>query len=494
VTRATRMMVGMAVVALPALAHAAGPEALSLKSGAPAELLGKTLAIARGLFALSLVLGLLVEAFGGSPDKPKSYGGVAWRALVVVALLAGYTRLFGSVVVTAEAIAARIAPQEVWDRFAKQSEESARQMVERERAAPEEGGQPGTLDVLSSSNVVAHYVGGALFDSLVAMLVMLGQACQWVFGELSRIILALFYVVGPLALVFHIPGPSRTAGKWFAAFVTIACWPILSAVLLAIATSLMFRTDDAAMHAEVATAFGAVCSALLLVVMNLAVPLLASALVGGAVRNIAGTSLVGAAMAASMGARALAGGFKAAAPGAESGAAGGGSAGAPAPGGAGSASVPPPSNGTASQGAPPTSSGAVSPAPSVPPTGARASGGPAKPDPIAVMLGVLPEEAPSPGEAGASSAAGAFQAGAMSVPLIEEGSLSYQPPQARTSPGHPFDSLKDNGWGDIGHLQHVGVVRRAPAAPASPDERLTDPPDNGLIQAERLQRRARTKS
>src|SRR5262249_22452213 len=95
VTRTTRLGVLVALIALPALAQAAGPEALSLKAGAPAELLGKTLAIARGLFALSLVLGLLVEAFGGDPSKPKSYGGVAWRALVVVALLAGYPRLFG---------------------------------------------------------------------------------------------------------------------------------------------------------------------------------------------------------------------------------------------------------------------------------------------------------------------------------------------------------------------------------------------------------------
>lgn len=483
-----RTLIGVALVVLPALAEAAGPEALSLKSGAPAELLGKTLAIARGLFALSLVLGLLVEAFGGSPDKPKSYGGVAWRALVVVALLAGYPRLFGTVVVTAEAIADRIAPQEIWDRFAKQSEESARQMVERERAAPKEGGPTGTMDVLTSSNVVAHYVGGALFDSLVAMLVMLGQACQWVFGQLSRIILALFYILGPLALVFHIPAPSRTAGKWFSAFVTIACWPILSAVLLAIATSLMFRTDDAAMHSEVGTAFGAVCSALLMVVMNLAVPLLASALVGGAVRNIAGTSLVGAAMAASMSARALASGFKAAAPGAESSASGGGVAGAPASGsGGGSASVPPSPSSTSGQAAPPTSSGAVSPAPSVPPAGARAGAGPAKVDPIAVMLGVVPGDLSAGGEAGAGGAAGAFQAGAMSVPLVQEGSFSYQPPQASTRPGHPFDELKDNGWGDVGHLQHIGFVRPGPPPPPpDPQQRPTDPAYREITKADRL--------
>ncbi|HEY8210297.1 MAG TPA: hypothetical protein VIG99_22590, partial [Myxococcaceae bacterium] len=484
----TRTLIGVALMVLPALAHAAGPEALSLKSGAPAELLGKTLALARGLFALSLVLGLLVEAFGSSPDKPKSYGGVAWRALVVVALLAGYPRLFGSVVVTAEAIAARIAPQEIWDRFAQQSEQSARQMVEREhqRAAPKEGGQPGTLDVLTSSNVVVNYVGGALFDSLVAMLVMLGQACQRVFGQLSRIILALFYVLGPLALVFHIPGPSRTAGKWFAAFVTIACWPILSAVLLAIATSLMFRTDDAAMHTEMGTAFGAVCSALLMVVMNLAVPLLASAIVGGAVRNIAGTSLAGAAMFTGMGTR-LAGSMLRGAPAGAAGAGGGagaGAGGAPGSPGGGGGGV--------------ASAGVVdpNPAPAATSPSTSAAGGPGgraqageRPDPIAVALGIS-----SPGAASSGAPAAAYQPAAASVPLMSEPSLSYQPPPARTQPGHPYDEMKDNGWGDIGQLEHVGWARPPVAAPEDPQERITAPPENGLIQIERLQKRARTKS
>ncbi|HEY8211329.1 MAG TPA: hypothetical protein VIG99_27785, partial [Myxococcaceae bacterium] len=260
-TRTSRALVALLLTALPALALAAGPQALSLKSGAPAELLGKTLAIARGLFALSLVVGLLVEAFSDSPDKAKGYGGVAWRALVVVALLAGYSKLFGTVIVTAEALAERIAPQEVWDRFAEQTDKSSKALAERAQKSAAEHGQLGAVDVLSSSSVVANYVGGALFDTLVAVLVMLGQAFQWVFGQLSRILLALFYVLGPLALVFHIPGPSKTAGKWFSAFVTIACWPILSAVLLAIATSLMFRTDDAALSGEFSTAFGAVASA-----------------------------------------------------------------------------------------------------------------------------------------------------------------------------------------------------------------------------------------
>lgn len=470
----------------PAVALAAGPEALSLKTGAPAELLAKTLGIARGLFALSLIVGLLVEAFGGSPDRPKSYGSVAWRALVVVALLAVYPKLFGTVVVTAEAVAARIAPQEVWDRFAEHAEKSARQMAEREQrraSATAEGGQAGTLDVLTSSSFVANYVGGALFDSLVAMLVMVGQAFQWVFGQLARILLALFYIVGPLALVFHIPAPSRTAGKWFAAFVTIACWPVLSAVLLAIATSLMYRTNDSALDSEFATAFGAVASALLMVVMNLAVPLLASAIVGGTVRNIAATSLAGvmagAALATRTGARALAGTA--------------GKAGVPSSseaGGAGSLPVPTNPGIAAGSMAGPTGAGpAAAVSPAAPSRVGVTSPSPARVDPMAIALGVVADDVPARHGAG-----GGYQVAAASVPLVAEPSYSYEPPAPPTRPGHPFDPMKDRSWGDIGQLKRIdGGARQAPAPSDDPQERITAPPANGLIQIERLQRGRTTK-
>ena len=98
-TRTSRAFLALLLTLLPALALAAGPQALSRKSGAPAELLGKTLAIARGLFALSLVVGLLVEAFSDSLDKGKSYGGVAWRASFSAELpmTMGATRLVANV-------------------------------------------------------------------------------------------------------------------------------------------------------------------------------------------------------------------------------------------------------------------------------------------------------------------------------------------------------------------------------------------------------------
>ena len=309
---ATRLAVLVAALVTPALAFAAGPEVLNLRDGVPKELLGKMLTIAWGLFAFSLVLGLLLEAFGGAPDQPKNYGGVAWRALVVVALLGAYPKLFGTIITTAESIAQRVAPQEIWDAFNRHTMESVEAFA-RKQAPPASPSTEGSATVADkagewieglkpSAAYVTAFVGGGFFDTFVAFFVTAAQGFQWAFFQFSRILLALFYVLGPLALVFHIPASSQTAGRWFRAFVTITTWPIFSSLLLALATALMYRTNDAAVTGAYATAFGALASSFLLVCLNLAVPLLASAIVGGSVRNIllpaAGAAVFGATRAA----------------------------------------------------------------------------------------------------------------------------------------------------------------------------------------------------
>jgi hypothetical protein len=441
---------------VPAAALAAGPQALSLKTGVPAELLSTTLGIARGLFPLSLVLALVLEAFGGSPSQSKNYGGVVWRALVVVALLASYPKVFGTVVNTTEAIAARIAPQEVWDRFALHMERTLRALEEREQSRPQ---GDASSELLHLSDFVASYIGGSLFDSLVMLFVMLGQAFQWVFGQLSRILIALFYVIGPLALVFHIPGPAKTAGSWFSAFITIASWPVLSSVLLAIATALMYRTHDDALAGQLSSSFGAVISALLIIVLNLAVPLLASAIVGGGIRNVAASSLAGAALGAMMSARLGAAGLKGMmgrSAGASAGSAASGPSGTPLAQGAGSAPTAAPAMSAADiQGHVPPSD----------PTPASTA--------TAYPEGSIP--APLPG---VHDVTGTYASPTASVHPAAPHAPAVRPREFPTQPGHPFDKRMDNGWGDVSHLQPLGHKE---LAPADPHKLLTQSPDNGLI-------------
>ncbi len=286
----------------PALALASGPEALDLASGVPKELLGKTLGIAWSLFAFSVVVALLVELFGTAPFDGRGYGrvgGVAWRALVVVALLKWYPQIFGTIINTSESVAASIAPKETWEQFAKQSKDyfndiyklkqSADQQVSRSQGQGDDSFRARADRLIEglkpSASFVAAFVGGPVFDVLAAFLVLMAQVFQWVFAQLSRILIAAFYILGPLAIVFAIPRPSDSGGRWFRTFVTVASWPIFSSLLLAISTSLMFKTDSAA-RTDSATAFGALASSLLIVVLNLAVPILASAIVGGSIRDV----------------------------------------------------------------------------------------------------------------------------------------------------------------------------------------------------------------
>lgn len=294
---------------LAGAAHAEepGPAVLSFRDGVPAELLGKTLGIARGLFALSLILGLLGEAFGGAPAESKSYGGVAWRALLVLALLSGYRVLFGSVVTTAQSVADRIAPPRIYAAFAQHNIEALEKLRTKESAERDESSPLSAKNLLSSSRVLGGYVGGALFDGLVLLLVAVGQALHWAFTQFTRILISVLYILGPLALVFHVRAASDVARRWVRAFVTVCVWPILSALLLAIATALLMGTDDAAVFGQYAKAFGALATTLLMVVMCLAVPVLASALVGGSIKNLPLSSLVAATLAVGATVRAVKG-------------------------------------------------------------------------------------------------------------------------------------------------------------------------------------------
>lgn len=278
-------MVCMVALLIPSIALAGnGPAVLDLSTGVPKELLGKTLGLARSLWAFCVVLGLIVEAFGSSPAGRRDYAGCVWRALVVLALLAAYPRVFGSVINLSEGLAERIAPKDTWTTFAKKNSELLTNLYSQKSAEDEEaeriGGAAGEAGAKSAAlaKFAGNYLGGMFFDSLLGLFVLVGQAAHWVLGALARILSVVYYLLGPLALVFAVPRGSGTGGSWFRSFVTVASWPIFSGVLLSITASFLFKGYDAQ---GISTAFGSVASALLLVVTALAIPSLASSIVGG---------------------------------------------------------------------------------------------------------------------------------------------------------------------------------------------------------------------
>src|SRR5207302_15042 len=55
---------------------------------------------------------------------------------------------------------------------------------------------------------------------------------------LALLLIGLFYVLGPLALVFSIPSVSDIGTKWFSEFLSFCIWPIISGLLLRVTIAL----------------------------------------------------------------------------------------------------------------------------------------------------------------------------------------------------------------------------------------------------------------
>ena len=137
--------------------------------------------------------------------------------------------------------------------------------------------------ILSMSKPMKAQRGVALVIALVLLLVgtIIGlSSLIIVIGQMGKLFGALLFCLGPLALVAHLPRPSRTATRWFSHFVTVMSWPIFSGLLLSILVA-MGREG-----AETGGYLAAVIASLLTAGMALATPRLASHVVGGTLENL----------------------------------------------------------------------------------------------------------------------------------------------------------------------------------------------------------------
>jgi len=264
----------------PGLALATEGEALDLGSGAVGALTAKTLAIGHGLLAFLLVLGLVVQLLRG-PGQPRHYLAVVWRTLLVLGLLQAYTFLAGSLVKQCASLSQSLANPDAGAPLEEYRSAVTRRLA---AAATEDTSSGGTAGTASSQEAKPPGLGGVLFDVVLGLVVLLAGAIHWVFTELSRILISFFYVIGPMALAFYVPGLDAP-GRWLRSLVTVSCWPVVSSLLLNLSTAVVTTTGLATTGAG--AAFGAVASSLLLCVLAFATPKIASALVGG-VSNLLG--------------------------------------------------------------------------------------------------------------------------------------------------------------------------------------------------------------
>src|SRR5207237_2559442 len=90
----------------------------------------------------------------------------------------------------------------------------------------------------ASVDLIGKVTGGLLMDSLVGLFAAVGLVVHWLVARLAILLMTLFYVLGPLALVFSIPAVSDIGTKWFSEFLSFCAWPVISGLLLRITVAL----------------------------------------------------------------------------------------------------------------------------------------------------------------------------------------------------------------------------------------------------------------
>ena len=299
-------------ITVPGLAMADTLPSLDLRSGAPQVLLGRVMGKAYVLLVFAFLIGLILEGVGKPGHHEKNIGRVVWRMLLMLFLLKAYPTICGTVVNTTQALAASIAPQNTYDSWKKTMEGSLK--AYKGDATPPDGASGGSelasaaarlKGITSRSAFVAGYMGGVAFDALRGLFILVCQAASWVFRQLTNVALAFFFVVGPLALACNVPLGVDSAGRWFRTFVTIAFWPVGSALVFALSNSIT-SVGQSQGSGTTGASWTAIAAALLVLVLNLSVPKLCSAIIGGAIQDLVGPAVKSLALgAATLGAGAL---------------------------------------------------------------------------------------------------------------------------------------------------------------------------------------------
>ncbi len=283
-----RRLALLGALALPAPALA-GNIAFDLTRGPAAQLLGTTSGLAWSLLGFFFLLALLQEAFGTSPVGARDYAGCVWRAIVALVVLRFYGVLVGSVFNLTQGIAERLTPELATLKFGAAAKLA---FVERmSDVAVTSGAAQGSTSApgMGFKESVAAAVGGQIFDAIVHVLMLGAELSHWVVARTGTLSAVTLYILGPLAVVASIPRGSGVGGAWFRTFLTFACWPILSGLLLQLTLSVGL---DGSELKDLSNTTGALAISLVLAGSAVMVPKLASLLIGAASPDLAGSSLL----------------------------------------------------------------------------------------------------------------------------------------------------------------------------------------------------------
>lgn len=258
-------------------------ESTDSRQAAMRDLIVKVRHIAWEFFPLALIVGLLVEAFGRAPGQGRDMSVVVWRAILVMFLLFFYVPIFNGLIVNVfDPLADQVTPVSGMGEFLDRAARAAQGMPTSATPGLQLPQPPGATGGGPASSLTAK-VGGLFYDSLVAFLLLVAEGLVIVMVKLGKVLAALLFCIGPLALVAAIPRPSSTGTKWFGHFVTVLSWPIFTGLLLSIMVAMGSE------GAETTGYIAAVIASLLMGAIALATPRLAAQVVGGTLENLMST-------------------------------------------------------------------------------------------------------------------------------------------------------------------------------------------------------------
>jgi len=328
-----------ALAALPAVASAAG---LSTKDvlhidfvgpGPVRELFDKIMNVAKAALFLAALAAFVLE-FLKPPGEPRNYAAVALRVFITLLFLwrlpSGgnmYQLLAGTVIKSTQGLARVVAPKDealaAYSKIVKDQQNNALKDPFgvsvptsadngsyspvscppgwTSRSQPSSDGFGGTDPrgstvywcektkqadsswVKEAAASTGDTVVGALSTTLFLLIFALTGATRFVIEQLGVVLSAIFYLIGPLALVAGIPRGSATAANWFKHFLVYCSWPVFTALIM----SLLVHVTGAAGAAGESSGFlVALWNALVFMVCMLSAPVLASQIVGGAGSHI----------------------------------------------------------------------------------------------------------------------------------------------------------------------------------------------------------------
>ena len=260
--------------------------ALQFKSGSPeATLLAQTRRWAWPLLFLGFLAGLIFELAMGTDAR---YGVVVRRLVLAVFLLTFYNASVGTMVNALGDLAQWLSPPAgaITDYMTKANQARIKaKMAEVAASGQATGAPPSALSnplewakaQVASAGTSA---GTALFDTAIYFTILLCEAILFIILLTGKILVAMLYILGPIALALGVPRASGVAGKWFKELVTFGSWPIFIAIFLSLLSAI------GAAGAGSASVLGALVSAGIMAASALSVPAVATSLVGGALGNI----------------------------------------------------------------------------------------------------------------------------------------------------------------------------------------------------------------